>query len=158
MAFLPPEIVAEIDALRGRYPRAESALLPALKAVQRRFRWVPPEAQRELAELLGVYPTRVQDVVHFYVLFNDKPAGRYCIDVCTNVACVLLGGVELLEHLEEQLGVRAGETTADGLFTIEDTRCLGCCSLAPVMMIDDTVYGKLDDVNRIPAILKQYRE
>jgi NADH-quinone oxidoreductase subunit E len=143
MAVLPEEIAAEIQELMGRYPDPRSASLPALKAVQRHFRWVPPEARREVAGMLGMYPAQIEDIVTFYVLFNDRPAGKYVIDVCTNIACYLLGGVPLLEHLEHKLGIKSGETTADGLFTLRDAECLGACGGAPVLEVNVEMYENM---------------
>ena len=140
MAFLPPDVAAEIERVKGLYPEPASALLPALKLVQRHYRYVPPEAMREVGEMLGVYPAQVEDVVSFYALFFDRPAGKYVIDVCTNIACILVGGVQLLEHLEEKLGIKSGETTADGLFTLRDAECLAACGTAPVLEVNQELY------------------
>ena len=143
MAFLPLELVAEIERVKALYPEAASALLPALKLVQRQYRWVPPEAMREVGEILGVYPAQVEDVVSFYSLFFDRPAGKYVIDVCTNIACHLVGGEELLEHLEGRLGIKSGETTADGLFTLRDAECLAACGAAPVLEVNQEMFEKV---------------
>ena len=156
MAFLPPEIVAEIESLRARYPQSRSAMLPALKAIQRHYRWVPPEARREVAGLLGIYPAQVEDVVSFYVLLNERPAGKYVIDVCTNIACLLVGGVELLEHLEQTLGIKSGGTTADGLFTLRDAECLGACGAAPVLEVNQELYENLT-VAKVDTLIADLR-
>jgi NADH-quinone oxidoreductase subunit E len=140
MAFLPPDLAADIKGLTALYPEPASALLPALKLVQRQYRWVPPEAMSEVGEILGVYPSQVEDVVSFYALFFDRPTGKYVIDVCTNIACHLVGGVQLLEHLEERLGIKSGETTADGLFTLRDAECLAACGTAPVLEVNQEMY------------------
>ena len=156
MAFLPPELVAEIERVKALYPETASALLPALKLVQRHYRWVPPEAMREVGEILGVYPAQIEDVVSFYALLFERPAGRYVTDVCTSIACHLVGGEELLEYLEGKLGIKSGETTADGLFTLRDAECLAACGGAPVLEVNQEMYENVTP-EMADALIEQLR-
>jgi NADH-quinone oxidoreductase E subunit len=119
-------------------------LIQALHRVQSALGYVPKEAQEVVAEIVGVPPSQVRGVLTFYHFFRTRPSGRHTIRVCLGTACHVRGGERVLSALEEELKVKVGETTADGKFTLEVARCLGCCGLAPVMMIDDEVYGKLD--------------
>ena len=113
-----------------------------------------------IAELLGVTPAEVYGTASFYEMFKFEPVGRYCINVCTNISCQLLGAWELLEHAEERLGVKAGGTTADGLFTLEDVECIAACTEAPALQVNyryrykvthDDFDQLVDDLARRPA-------
>jgi NADH-quinone oxidoreductase subunit E len=126
------------------YAGKPSELIQALHRVQSALGYVPKEAQEVVAEIVGVPPSQVRGVLTFYHFFRTRPSGRHTIRVCLGTACHVRGGERVLSALEEELKVKVGETTADGKFTLEVARCLGCCGLAPVMMIDDEVYGKLD--------------
>ena len=126
------------------YAGKPSELIQALHRVQSALGFVPKEVQEVVAEIVGVPPSQVRGVLTFYHFFRTRPSGRHTIRVCLGTACHVRGGERVLSALEEELKVKVGETTADGKFTLEVARCLGCCGLAPVMMIDDEVYGKLD--------------
>ena len=126
------------------YAGKPSELIQALHRVQSALGYVPKEAQEVVAEIVGVPPSQVRGVLTFYHFFRTRPSGRHTIRVCLGTACHVRGGERILSALEEELKVKVGETTADGKFTLEVARCLGCCGLAPVMMIDDDAYGKLD--------------
>ncbi len=119
-------------------------LIQALHKVQSTIGYVPRAAQEVVAKTLGVPPSQVRGVLTFYHFFRTRPAGRHTIRVCLGTACHVRGGERVLSALQEELGVGVGGTSADGKFTLEVARCLGCCGLAPVMMIDEEVYGKLD--------------
>jgi NADH:ubiquinone oxidoreductase subunit E len=112
--------------------------------VQNALGYLPREAQETVAEALGAPLSQVRGVVTFYHFFRTKPAGKHTIRVCLGTACHVRGAERVLSSLKEELGVEVGETSADGKFTLEVARCLGCCGLAPVMMIDEDVYGRLD--------------
>jgi len=148
------QLKAYIDSLRGE----KGITMPVLQEAQHIFGYLPLEVQKFIAEKTGTPIAEIYGVATFYSQFNTTIKGKHKVGVCLGTACYVRGAQAVLEKVCEELGIGLGETTADGLFSIEDTRCLGCCSLAPVMVIDDTVYGKLDDISRIPAILNQYRE
>jgi NADH-quinone oxidoreductase subunit E len=120
----------------ARFPRAKSAMIPLLHLAQEQDGYVSEEAMAHIAELLAITPAQVYGVATFYEMFKFEPIGRYCINVCTNISCQLLGAWELLEHAEESLGIKAGSTTADGLFTLEDVECIAACTEAPAIQVN----------------------
>ena len=141
-----------IDALRN----IQGALMPVLQKAQDIYGYLPIEVQTIIAEELGLSLEQVYQVVTFYSQFALNPTGKYRIAVCLGTACYVKGSQNILDELEKQLGIKAGGSTPDGLFTLEATRCLGCCGLAPVMMVNDEVYGRLT-VKDVKDILAKYR-
>ncbi len=141
----------EVTRILARYPNKEAALLPILRIIQREAGHISPEAEKDVADLLGVRPARVHEVVTFYSRFREKPAGRYLILVCESVCCSLLGAGEILEHLKRRLMIDVGETTPDRLFTLETVECLAQCEQAPAVMINDEVIAPatVDTLDRI---------
>ncbi len=135
---------AAIRARMEQYPDKRGALLPAMHLVQRDLGYLSAETQRELAELFGIHPIEVMEVVSFYNMFYDRPQGRHHVEVCTNLPCSLRGARDLLRGLESHLGIRAGETTADGRVTLGHEECLGACAFAPMLRVDDTYHEDLD--------------
>ena len=133
------------------------ALMPVMQRAQNIFGCVSLDVQKVIAEKLGVTLSEVYGVATFYSQFKLKPAGTYTISVCLGTACDVKGSQKVLDRLSEELNIPVGDTTDDGLFTLQATRCLGACGLAPVMTVNDEVYGCLtpDD---IPDILAKYRE
>ncbi len=133
------------------------ALMPVMQRAQGIFGCVSLDVQKAIAEGLGVTLSEVYGVATFYSQFKLKPAGKYVISVCLGTACYVKGSQKVLERLTEELKVEVGDTTDDGLFTLQATRCLGACGLAPVLTVNDEVYGRLkpDD---IPGIISKYRE
>lgn len=128
--------VALAKEIVARYPRSRSALIPLLHVAQQQDGWVSPEAMEHVAELLDLTPAEVLGTCSFYEMFKLEPVGRYLVNVCTNISCLLVGGAELLEHAEERLGVRAGGTTPDGMFTLEDVECIAACTEAPALQVN----------------------
>jgi NADH-quinone oxidoreductase subunit E len=120
----------------ARYPRVKSALIPVLHLAQEQDGYVSNEAMSHIAELMGLTPAEVYGTASFYEMFKFEPIGRYCINVCTNISCQLVGGWELLEHAEESLGIKAGSTTADKMFTLEDVECIAACTEAPALQVN----------------------
>lgn len=120
----------------GRYPLPKSALIPLLHLAQEQDGWVTEDAMTHIAELVGVTPAEVIGTCTFYEMFKREPVGDYLVNVCTNISCMLLGGEELLHHLEERLGIRPGSTTPDGLFTLEDVECIAACTEAPCLTVN----------------------
>ncbi|MGD9840171.1 MAG: NADH-quinone oxidoreductase subunit NuoE [Candidatus Bipolaricaulis sp.] len=146
--------VAElVKAYAGR----PSELIQALHRVQSELGHVPVEAQAVVAAVVGVPLSQVRGVVTFYHFFRTNPVGRHTLRLCLGTACHVRGAENILKAIREELGVGLEETSADGAFTVEGVRCLGACGLAPVMMVDDDVYGKLDP-KRTKRILRQIRE
>ena len=131
------------------------ALMPVLQLAQELYGYLPIEVQTKIAEGLGISIEEVYEVVTFYAQFSLNPNGKHRVAVCLGTACYVKGSQNILEELEKQLGIKAGSTTADGNFTLEATRCLGCCGLAPVIVVDDEVYGRLVLAD-IKGILAKY--
>jgi NADH-quinone oxidoreductase E subunit len=131
------------DAIRaevGKYPQPRSALLIALHLVQDELGYVPLEAQREVAGLLGIRPIEVREVVTFYPMYHEHPVGRRNIQVCVNIACALAGARQVVRTLEERLGVAVGERTSDGAYSLEEVQCLGSCGTAVCVQVNNEPY------------------
>ena len=120
----------------GRFPRPKSALIPLLHLAQEQDGYVAQDAMAHIAELVDVTPAEVYGTASFYEMFKFAPVGKYCVNVCTNISCQLVGGWELLEHVEHSLGVKPGGTTADGMFTLEDVECIAACTEAPAIQVN----------------------
>jgi NADH-quinone oxidoreductase subunit E len=142
----------ELEAIRSRYPDQEAAILPALHLAQREFGYVSDEAIGYLAGLLGFQPARIEGVATFYTMYNRKPVGKYHVQICRNLSCSLLGAEHLIEHVSKKLGVKPGETTPDGKFTLTAVECLGSCGTAPVMQVNDDYHESLTE-ETIDALL-----
>lgn len=127
----------------GRYPYPKSALIPLLHLAQEQDGWVTEDAMEHIAELVGVTPAEVLGTCSFYEMFKREPVGNYLINVCTNISCLLLGGEELLHHLEERLDIRPGSTTADGMFTLEDVECIAACTEAPCLTVNYRYFHRI---------------
>ncbi|MGD0518175.1 MAG: NAD(P)H-dependent oxidoreductase subunit E [Thermoguttaceae bacterium] len=152
--FLTDDMRTAIKALFPRYPTRQAVVLPALHLVCERLRYVPMQAVVEIAELLELSPAQVQDTLSFYGFFKqDKPMGTTHIWFCRSLSCAACGGEELLDYLCEKLGVKPGETTADGRITLEFSECLGECDHAPAIMVNDTVYENMTK-DKIDELLK----
>ena len=123
----------------AKYPaeQAQSAVMACLSIVQDELGYVSPESERDVAEYLGLQPIAVHEVTSFYNMYNQRPVGKYKFNVCTNLPCQLRDGNQALHHLEKKLGVSMGDTTSDGLFTLQQSECLGACADSPVMLVND---------------------
>jgi NADH-quinone oxidoreductase E subunit len=143
MARLTAENVQRARELIALYPEARSALIPILHVAQEQDGWLTPEAMEHVAELLGLAPAEVYGTASFYDMFFTHPVGRHLVSICTNVACMLTGGYELLEHAEGRLGVRAGGTTPDGEFTLEEVECIALCGDAPCLAVNWRFFGNV---------------
>lgn len=136
MARFTPANLERARELVGHYPRAKSATIPLCHLAQEQDGYLTEDAMQQIAELVGCTPAEVYGTASFYEMFKFHPVGKYVIGVCTNISCMLLGGEELLSHAEKSLGVRAGATTADGLFTVEEMECLAACTEAPCLQVN----------------------
>nr|WP_326529336.1 NADH-quinone oxidoreductase subunit NuoE [Rhodoferax sp.] len=137
-------MISEASKLRfarevAKYPadQRQSAVMACLAIAQQELGYVSPEAEREIAEYLGMSPMAVHEVTTFYNMYNQRPVGKYKLNVCTNLPCQLREGVSTLKYLEAKLGISMGETTADGMFTLQQSECLGACADSPVMLVND---------------------
>ncbi len=127
----------QVEEVARRYPDSRSAVLPALRLAQEEHGgWLPVEALREVADALDLTPAYCQAVASFYDMFHLEPVGRHMVEVCTNLSCALVGAQRVVDALEEAIGVKAGETSADGEITFRAVECLGGCGYAPVVAVD----------------------
>ena len=136
MARLSADNLGIASEIIERYPLPKSALIPLLHLAQEQDGYVADDAMVHIAELVGVTPAEVLGTCSFYEMFKREPVGRYLVNVCTNISCQLMGGEELLHHAEQRLGIKAGNTTTDGLFTLEDVECIAACTEAPCLQVN----------------------
>jgi len=133
----------ELKEVIARYKSEKGALMPVLQSAQHIYGYVPLEVQKMVADGLGISLSEVYGVVTFYSQFSLYPKGEHKINVCLGTACYVKGAGKILEEFEKLLGIKAGECTADGKFSLDATRCVGACGLAPVISINEDVYGKM---------------
>ena len=138
------EAKQKLDAIIKKYPTKKAALLPALWLAQEEHDgWVPREAMKEIADILELAPADVEGVATFYTMYNKAPIGKYHLEVCHNIVCMVVGADKLIDHIGDKLGIEKGETTSDRRFTLSGAECLGACANAPCMMVGDTYYEDL---------------
>jgi NADH-quinone oxidoreductase subunit E len=138
----------------AKYPadQRQSAVMACLAIAQQELGYVSVEAELEIATFLGMAPMAVREVTTFYNMYNPKPVGKYKLNVCTNLPCQLRDGARALQHLEKRLGISMGQSTADGLFTLQQSECLGACADSPVLLVNDRTmcsfmtHEKLDEL------------
>ena len=145
-----------IENLKTRYLKPDSVILEVLYLIQEKYGYISQEGMKYAAELVGISEEQVFGVVTFYTMFNTKPIGKYHLQVCTNVSCMLRGAYELLEKLEKELNLKKGEISSDGLFTISEVECLGSCGTAPVVQINEDYYENLNE-EKLLQIIKELR-
>ncbi|MFZ9494390.1 MAG: NADH-quinone oxidoreductase subunit NuoE [Burkholderiaceae bacterium] len=143
----------------AKYPadQRQSAVMACLSIVQQEEGWVSAAAERAVAAYLGMPPIAVAEVTTFYNMYNQKPVGKFKLNLCTNLPCQLRNGQQALEHLCRRLGVEEGGTTADGLFTVQKTECLGACADAPVMLVNDRQMVSFMGPDRLDALVDQLK-
>jgi len=156
-ATLLPQDLSLVDGILRQFPKVSSSdVIPLLQAIQQRCGYLPREVLEAIAKRTRVSLTRIYGVATFYERFRFQPVGKHVIQACHGTACHVNGAKQTGRAIHQTLQIKDRETTADGLFTLETVACLGCCSLAPVMMIDDKVYGRLNP-QRAQRILSSYR-
>lgn len=146
----------QLRAVIEAHKDQKGALMPVLQEAQNIYGYLPIEVQKIIAEGLDIPLEEVYGVVTFYAQFSLNPKGKYNIGVCLGTACYVKGSQEVYDKVSEILNIKGGEVTDDGVFSLEATRCIGCCGLAPVMTVGDDVYGKLT-ADMVPDIIKKYR-
>lgn len=134
------EELQEIEMIKARFPESKPATLPVLWLAQKKFGHVKPEIQKLVADTLGLPEAHVYGVATFYTQYYKKEMGRYVLDVCTCLSCQLCGGYDILHYLEEKLGIEAGGTSDDGMFSLQEVECLGACGYAPMLQVTNGVY------------------
>jgi len=153
---LSPEERHEIEEELAHYPNKQAVCIDAMKIVQRRRGWVSDESLRDIAAMLEMSTGELDSVATFYNLIFRKPVGRHVIMVCDSVSCWIMGYDRLREQLMSKLGIKMGETTPDGRFTLLPIVCLGACDRAPVMMVDDDLHRNVDAQN-LDGVLEKYK-
>ena len=131
--------------------------MACLSIIQQERGWVSPESEKAIAEYLEMPPMAVHEVTTFYNMYNQHAVGKYKLNVCTNLPCVLRNGAKALAHLEQKLGISAGETTPDGLFTLQQCECLGACADAPVMLVNDRTMCSFMESDRLDQLVDGLR-
>ncbi|MCX8081517.1 MAG: NADH-quinone oxidoreductase subunit NuoE [Bacteroidia bacterium] len=153
------EALKEIEKIKSRYPQGKqkSALIPVLHIAQaENDGWLSPEVMDYVASLLNIQPIEVFEVASFYTMFNLKPVGKCVIEVCRTSSCWLLGAEDIIKYIEKKLGIKEGQTTPDGMFTLKTVECLGSCGTAPVMQVGASYHENLT-FEKVDKILDKYR-
>lgn len=154
--ILNEESIKRIKEKAAPYPRKKSAILPALTVAYNQTGYVDDEIYREISKIIDVPYVEIAEAATFYTMFPKAPRGKYLIQVCHNISCALLGADSLVSYLEEKLGIKKGETTSDDMFTLISVECLGSCSTAPMVQINNTFYENLTR-EKIDKILDDLR-
>ncbi len=152
----PADAKKRFDYILTRYPTKEAALLPALHLAQEVWGWISPEVVHYVGSLLDLSPATVFGVVSFYNMYNQKPVGKYHLQVCTNLSCMVNNAYDIYDHLCAKLKVKPGHTTADGLYTVTEVECLGSCDTAPVVQINNDYHENMD-VPKMDDLLPRLR-
>lgn len=150
------EKLDKLEHIINEHKDQQGALMPLLHETQELFGYLPEEAQKKISEALDISMAEIYGVATFYSRFTLKPRGQHTVSVCLGTACYVKNSQGVIEKVMSELKIKAGDTTDDGLFTLEATRCIGCCGLAPVMTVGDDVYGKIVPED-VPDILKKYQ-
>lgn len=145
----------EVQEILDQYTKAKENLIPILNEVQEKYGYIPKFAQLQISEYLNLALAEVYGVITFYSRFTLVPKGKYNVSICLGTACFVKGSRELLERAKAKLGIEEGQTTKDGKFSLDTTRCVGACGLAPVFTINDEVYGKAT-VKKLDEVLDMY--
>ena len=156
MAHLNEKAVKQIEEIIAKYQDEKTPLMMILSEVQREFGYIPLEVQELISDKTGIPVSDLYGVVTFYSFFSLTPKGKYVIGICMGTACYVKGSQQILDKFSEILGIGAGETTKDGLFTIDALRCIGACGIAPAVTINGKVYPKLT-VDQVASIVDEYR-
>ncbi|MBS1643834.1 MAG: NAD(P)H-dependent oxidoreductase subunit E [Bacteroidetes bacterium] len=159
MIQFSPEKLQEVQQIISKYPegKQKSALIPVLHVAQAEFGgWLDVPVMDYVAGLLNLIPIEVYEVATFYTMFNMKPVGKYLLEVCQTGPCMLCGSDEIIEYIKQKLGINVGETTADGLFTLKPTECLGACGYAPMMQLGKFYKENLTK-EKVDALLDELR-
>lgn len=156
MAKLQGHAVKQITEIVERYKNEETPLMMVLEAIQSEYGYIPLEVQELVSSLMNIPVAEIYGVVTFYSFFSLTPKGKYVIGVCLGTACYVKGSQLVMDKFSELLGIKPGETTEDGLFTLDALRCIGACGIAPAISINGKVYPKMS-VDKVSAIINEYR-
>ena len=156
ISIFSPKLAARLDALVQRYPLKRSALIPMLLYAQDEIGYLSDAVIDEVAARIGITPLEVRNVATYYSMLRFKPAGKYNLQVCTNISCMLRGGYDIFDHIQERLGIGHKGVTADGLFSLEEVECIGVCCWAPAMQVNYDFHDELT-ADSVDQILASYR-
>ncbi|MFA0769338.1 MAG: hypothetical protein OXFUSZZB_002666 [Candidatus Fervidibacter sp.] len=157
MAFFTDERLKEAEQIIAQYPQRKAAIMPLLWMVQEQFGYIPHEVVPEIAELTGTTPVHVEAIIKFYEMFHDHPVGKCQLMLCTNISCLLWGADKTLQRFKEVLGIEVGETTPDGLFTLEEFECLAACDKAPVLLVNAVELFEQVTPDKVEQIIAELR-
>ena len=157
MAHLSETAVKQIEAIIEKYQDENTPLMMILSDIQHEFGYIPLDVQELISEKTGIPVAEIYGVVTFYSFFSLTPKGKYVIGVCLGTACYVKGSQQVIDKFAEILNIKPGETTSDGLFTLDALRCIGACGIAPAITINGKVYPKVS-VGQVPAIIDEYRK
>ena len=149
--------IMEVNSIVEKYRNKKGALIPLLQEIQAVYGYVPKESIEVISRELSVYPVEIYGILTFYTQFYLTPRGKHTIKVCQGTACHVMGGKEILEYMADKLGIEEGGTTEDGMFSLERVACLGCCGMAPVVMIDEDFHGRCT-VQKLQGLIDRYRD
>ncbi len=156
MAHLQEAAVKQINAICDRYAEETTPLMMILSDIQKEYGYIPLEVQEIVSARTGISVAEIYGVVTFYSFFSLKPKGKVVIGCCLGTACYVKGAQNVIDKFSEILGIKAGETSADGLFTLDALRCIGACGIAPAVQINGKVYPKMS-VDAVPKLIEEYR-
>jgi NADH-quinone oxidoreductase subunit E len=156
MSIFSPKVAARFDALVEKYPLRRSALVPMLLYAQDEIGYLSDAVIAEVAQRIGLTELEVRNVATYYSMLRFKPAGKFNVQVCTNISCMLRGAYEVYEKFQEELGIGHKGVTADGVFSLEEVECIGACCWAPAIQVNYTFHDDLTPEN-VPGILADYR-
>ena len=156
MAHLQQAAVDQINAICDRYANDKTPLMMILSDIQKEYGYIPLEVQELVSAKTGISVAEIYGVVTFYSFFSLTPKGKYVIGVCLGTACYVKGAQQILDKFSEIIGIKPGETSTDGLFTLDALRCIGACGIAPAVTINGKVYPKLT-VDAVPKIVEEYK-
>ena len=147
----------QVSEILTRYKADPGSIIAILQDIQEEFSYLPPPALKMISKELGIPLSRILSLATFYKAFSLKPKGKHPIHVCLGTACHVRGAQRIIEKFERDLGLKSGETSADREFSLDAVRCVGCCGLAPVVMVGEDVHGKVTQT-KIPGLLKKYKK
>lgn len=146
-----------VDYHKSKYPKQMAAIMPVLWMVQDKYGWISIDAMRYVGKLLDLPYDHVLGVITFYTMYFKKPMGKYHLQICTNVSCMLCGGYEIFNHVSKTLGINHKEITSDGVFSIEEVECLGSCATAPMLQINNREYHENLTIEGVDKLLENLR-
>ena len=158
MSLFNEEELKKVEEIKSHYPQSQAALLPVLWMVQEKEGWISEDSMKYVGDLLNVSYEHILGVVTFYTMFNKQPRGKYHLQICTNVSCMLRGGYDLFKLASDKLGIKNNETTEDEMFTIEEVECLGSCGTAPMIQVNNKEYYENLTVESFNKLIDDFKK